>query len=75
MTDIHEDLDAEVADVVSADAFVHFGPPAALNMPSWMAEIRQKARQSVLQAGKEGVRARAKARRSLPEQNFILPAT
>ncbi|KAL9626228.1 MAG: hypothetical protein Q9204_007474, partial [Flavoplaca sp. TL-2023a] len=60
VTAIHEELDAQVAAGISADAFVHFGPAAALNIQFWMTEIRQKARQTVRQTEREDARLRAK---------------
>lgn len=48
VTAIHEDLDAQMAARFSAEALSFFGPAAALSVDSWLMEIRETAREPVV---------------------------
>ncbi|KAL8847067.1 MAG: hypothetical protein Q9221_007886 [Calogaya cf. arnoldii] len=64
VTATYEDLDARVAAGFSDDAWVRFGPPAALNVPNWLSEIRRKGRSSIDRVEREDARVRGKGQNS-----------
>ncbi|KAI4230400.1 MAG: hypothetical protein L6R36_000029 [Xanthoria steineri] len=48
VTAIHEDLDAQMAARFSAEALSFFGPAPAVSVDSWLTEIRETAREPVV---------------------------